>query len=88
MAMSKEERWEREALAALQAYKAAVGRPAVARRVRATGLPVDPDRAALDDRVRAHTTAHPGMSYADALDELVLALPPVDLEHEGVHFDR
>jgi hypothetical protein len=87
--------WEKKALGALRAYDAAVGQLGAARRSRATGLAVDPDRAALDGRVRAHMTGHPGVSYADALEAVTGAPPPeepsgggqfdVDAERQALH---
>jgi hypothetical protein len=71
MAMTRLERWQGDALAALQAYDRAMRRATAAR----GGQPVDPDHAALDDRVRAHMTAHPGTSYPAALDALLATEP-------------
>jgi hypothetical protein len=84
MTMSKQERWEKDALAALQAYGRAMRRATAA----CDGRPTDPDRAALDNQVRAHLAQHPGTRYADALDRVAIALPPVDVQQEPVEFDR
>jgi hypothetical protein len=94
MAMAELSSWERKALAALRAYDAAVDRAAAARRSGPPGPPVDLDRAALDDRVRAHMAVHPGVSYADALEAVTYtrheqpeSREPLEVhaEHEALH---
>lgn len=82
--MTRQERWERDALDALQAHGRAMRRAEAP----SASHPTDPERAVLDDRVRTHMARHPDTSYSDALDEVARASPASDPAPEAVEVDR
>jgi hypothetical protein len=77
------EEWARDALAAVKAHDQAMRRAKATREGRQTDL----DSAALDEQIRDHMAGHPGLSYADAFDEVTRALPLIGPEQEPVRVD-
>jgi hypothetical protein len=63
--------WEKRALAALRSWNRAMERARDAARTFPAGPHVDPDRAALDDRVQALMDDNPALTYSDALDRVL-----------------
>ena len=63
--------WEKRALAALRNWDRAMERAHDAATIFPDGPRVDPDRAALNDRVLTLMDDDPALTYSDALDRVL-----------------